>query len=128
MGTPEGDAMRGDPLGLRRTIEFDALGLAVGSSLVAGALSLLEGYLAPLVGSLAALALASWAMMRAQDRDAGRSVWTRRRGVGIASLAAGAVFFLAPLPEETSARGLVLALALVPLWWSEGSRVRKGGL
>jgi hypothetical protein len=119
--------MSGEARGPRRAIEFDALGLAVGSSLVAGGLSLLESYLAPLVGTLAALALASWAMMRGQDRDAGRPVWTRRRAVGLTSLAAGGCFFLFPIPGDTPARGLVLALALVPLWWSEGARARTGG-
>lgn len=101
------------------TIEFDTFGVGVGLAVIVGALSLLAPYLDALTAALAALALAGWAAGRSHDRRFGRTGDASLRVVGVAGAAAGAVAFLL-LPGSTAGvRGLVLGLALVPLWLIE---------
>ena len=102
-----------------RSVGLDALGLAVGIALVAGALSLVAPFLIALTGTLAALSVASWAMVQSPRGFAGRRTLSRYRIAPLTILCAGAVVFLLPPRELVSVRGLLLALSLVPLWWAE---------
>jgi hypothetical protein len=100
-------------------IEHDAFGLAVGTALVAGGLSLVAPFLSALVGALAALALASWTVTRAEERAAGVRRRLGRATVALALLGAGAALYgLAP-EGFGGFRGIALALSLVPLWMVE---------
>ncbi|HXY47444.1 MAG TPA: hypothetical protein VEK13_06080 [Thermoplasmata archaeon] len=113
-----------------RFIGFDALGLAVGTALVAGALSLVAPFLTALTGTLGALAVASWAMVQTPRRSAGRRYLAQGWIAPLSILSAGTIVFLVPLRELDPFRALLLALSLVPLWWSERplrSRGRTGG-
>ncbi len=102
-----------------RSIGFDALGLAVGTALVAGALSLVAPFLIALTGTLAALSVASWTMVQSPGGFAGWRYLTRDRIAPLTILCAGSMVFLLPPRELVSVRGLLLALSLVPLWWAE---------
>ena len=102
-----------------RFIGFDALGLAVGTAIVAGALSLIAPFLAALTGTLGALSVASWIMVQAPRRSAGRWHLARARIAPLSILGAGATVFLVSPKELVPFRALLLAMSLVPLWWSE---------
>ena len=97
-------------------VELDALGLAVGLAIVTGGLSLLAPFLVALVEALAALAVASWAMVVAEDRAAGPAPRSRRRAMALAILVLGASGFLLAPSAAAPFRGILLALTLVPLW------------
>lgn len=105
----------------------DAFGTASGLALVTGALSLLLPSLRFPTATLAALAVAGWASAhRRASRDASAG---NRRGAGqipsLGLLAVAAAAFLDPPPVLQPLRGLLLALALVPLWWT--ARPSVGG-
>ncbi len=106
-----------------RAVEIDAFGLAVGTALVAGGLSLAAPFLTALVGALAALAVASWAMAFGSVRPTARSL--RARGPGLGSLALGGSIFIGAPAALLPYRGLVLAVTLVPLWALERSARRR---
>jgi len=98
------------------TIEFDTLSMAVGLALISGALSLVAPYLEALTAALAALSLAGWAASRSRERRMRALELLSTQGTGLLSVAIGTgAFFLLPTPVST-ARGLVLAASLVPLW------------
>lgn len=103
-------------------VEFDAFGAAVGVGVVSGALSVVEPFLTALTGTLAALALAGWITLLRQ-RGAGLAELGRPgTAVALSVLVGGTtIFFLAPGPL-TILRGLVLGLALAPLWLAERNR------
>ena len=104
---------------------LDALRLAVGSALVAGALSLVEPFLVSLVVALAALAVASWAMTNLPEGIVRRASLTGPTGVRLAALFLGVMgFLLLPSPLAPLRAG-VLAVALVPLTLrTRGAEVR----
>jgi len=98
-------------------LEFEVVGIAVGTAVVSGALSLLVPYLASLTGALAALAVAGWAARRAARAPSGPPPFLAAgEWLALGSVALGGVLFLrgpSPLPVF---RGLLLGLALIPLW------------
>jgi hypothetical protein len=100
-------------------VEFDTFSVAVGTALVAGALSILASFLDALTGTLAALALASWVALRSPVTKEWRDFFRAGRGVGLGTLCMGAAIFLLPPYPLASIRGLLLAVTLLPLWWSE---------
>jgi hypothetical protein len=96
--------------------EFDVVGMAVGTALVSGALSVAAPSLAALTGSLAALAWAGWiALVRRTTGSLRRAIWGRA-GWAVAAGALGAGLFLLDPPVLAPARGVALGLSLVPLW------------
>lgn len=106
-------------------LDFEAFGLAVGSAVISGALSLALPFLAALTGSLAALAVAGW-IARQRHRGVPRSELRRARVVGAGALLVLAiVLYVAPPVSLEPGRGLALGLGLVPLWIVE--RRRSGG-
>lgn len=109
-----------------RFIGFDALGLAVGTALVAGALSLIAPFLTALTGTLGALSVASWVMVQAPRGFAGPRYLAPSRIAPLSVLGAGAFVFLVPPRELVPFRALAFALSLVPLWWSVRPSRRKG--
>lgn len=109
-----------------RVVGLDALGLAVGTALVAGALSLVAPFLIALTGTLAALSVTSWAMVQTSGGSRGRWYAARARITRLSILAVGATVFLVPPRELTPFRGLLLAVSLVPLWWGERGQLRQG--
>jgi hypothetical protein len=113
---------RGGPVPV---VEFEVVGVAVGAALVSGALSVLGPYLASLTGALAALAFAGWIAGRSSTGP-GLGPALREPGalLALASLAAGAAVYLGLAAPFARWRGLVLGVALVPLWWSGARRPR----
>lgn len=100
-------------------VEFDAFGVAVGASLVAGGLAIVLPFLLALTATLSALALAAWVAV-ARTRLPARAASGRWRGaVPLLLLGAGAVVFLLDPPPLARVRGLVLAVSLLPLWARE---------
>ncbi len=95
--------------------ELEVFGTARACALVAGVLSLFAPFLNALTGTLAALAFAGWCSGVGRDerrrRDAARPGSLAALGIG----AVGATVFVFPGPVSP-ARGLLLALALLPLW------------
>ncbi len=107
------------------TLEFDAFSVGIGAAVISGGFSLLEPFLSALTGTLAALAVAAWV---ARLRRGPVGEWLRgSRPIALAILATGAGLFLAPQPAWATYRGLVLGLALVPLWLAERSAARPLG-
>jgi hypothetical protein len=107
-------------------VEFDTFRVAVGLALITGGLALALPYLDGLTGALAALAVAGWAAGRGRDRVPGTFGIRPGQivGLGLAAMGAGAFFLL---PGALSfARGLALALSLVPMWWMERGRPSSG--
>ena len=103
-------------------LEFEVFGASTGVGLVAGALSLVDPFLAALAGTLAALALAGWASM-VRRGGVGRADLTRPdRLLALGLLGAGAVVYGVPVPGLSGFRGFLLALAVVPLWLVERRR------
>jgi hypothetical protein len=97
-------------------VELNVVGVATGGALVSGALSLVGPYLVALPGSLAALAVAGWiAQLR---RSAGSEVVRLPSGAPLALvvLSAGATGYVFATEALGPFRGLLLALALLPLW------------
>jgi hypothetical protein len=103
-----------DPAPPGARLGFEAFGAASGLAVVVGALSLVAPYLGILTATLAALAVAGWAVER---RFVPRSRGIpRRTGLGILALGVGALLFLDPPPELRGARGLLLGLAVAAFW------------
>lgn len=96
--------------------ELEVFSSALGCGLVAGALSLIAPSLAALSGALAALAFAGWCAELARDRPIGPALGRPRTLVALGIVGVGAVLYGFPGPVAAE-RGLVIALALVPLWW-----------
>ncbi len=112
-------------------LEFDTFSVAVGLSIIVGALALVAPYLNALTVALVALAAAVWAAGRARGGTGGLSRTLTDQAGGLLATTAGiGAFFLLPGPFAT-ARGLVLALSVVPMWWIErrgvsGRPIREG--
>lgn len=103
-------------------VEFEVFGTSMGVGLIAGALSVMIPFLAALAGTLAALTLAGWASVL-RRRGAGRADLVRPdRLLALGLLSAGAIVYGFPIAELTDLRGLLVALAVVPLWWVERRR------
>ena len=102
-----------------RPAETDSLGLAVGSAVVVGALSVAVPFLSAVTGTLGALAVATWAMFRSRASSHIRELFTGARAIALGSLGAGAGLYLAGPSALAPARGLLLGASLVPLWWWE---------
>jgi len=99
--------------------EFEAFGAATGCAVVSGALSLIAPYLTALTGALAALAVAGW-ISTLRRRSIGATELLRPALLGsLAGLAIGVGIFLFAAPPLGTARGLLLALTLVPIWLLE---------
>ncbi len=101
------------------SVEFEAFGAAVGSAVVAGALSIVAPFLSALTAALAALAVAGWFSRRLGSGSAWREVVRRDRLAGAALVGAGAVVFLVPVPGLENLKALLLGLSFVPLWLVE---------
>lgn len=100
-------------------VEFDTFRVAVGFAIIAGALGVVLPYLDSLAGALAALAAAGWAAGHARERSAGGRWFGPAEAVGLGAVALGALaFFLLP-GSFALARGLVLGLSWLPMWWFE---------
>ena len=99
--------------------ELDTFRVAVGLSIVAGGLALAAPFLDGLVAALAALAAAGWVSGRARVRRAGGPGVDSARLAALACVAFGAVAFLFLHGSPGAARGLVLGLSWLPLWWLE---------
>jgi hypothetical protein len=103
-------------------VEFDAFGVAVGCALVSGGLSVALPFLLALTGTLAALAFASWVVLLQQRAAPYRSLRGRSPLLALGLLGVGAGAYLADPPLVGPERGLLLGLALVPLWLRERNR------
>lgn len=102
----------------RKPVVLDAFSFATGVALIAGGLSLVAPFLNALIVALAAIAMAAWVMERRGAVGSPFSGVGRIDGIALGVLAAGVgVFVLHPPPLEP-ARGLGLALCLLPLWFS----------
>ena len=116
-----------DPRSVRfPPMEFEVFGTSMGVGLVAGALSVLEPFLAALAGTLAALAFAGWASMIGRRGGGWTELVRPGRLVALGLLAAGALVYGFPGPELLPFRGFLVTLAVVPLWLTE--RRRPAGL
>lgn len=115
--------MRGGHGG-RPFVGFEVVGVAASAALVSGVLSLVGPYLVSLTGALGALALAGWVEARSGSGIRPRVPLGPTAGLALGGLAVGAVVFLLPPAPLERFRGIALALALVPLWWTapRGSR------
>jgi hypothetical protein len=109
---------------------FDPFGTAVGLAVISGGLAITVPFLAVLTGTLAALALASWAVGRPRGAPGRRLFRRRSGGWAAAAVAVGAVLYLDPPGPFAPFRALALALALTLLWMEErgGIPVLPGGL
>lgn len=107
---------------------FDAFGSACGLAVISGGLSLVVPMFVPLTATLAALAVAGWASIHRSGRmRVGRSlVLAVTYGAPFVALSVGAVVFLDPPGSLGAYRGLLLGVALVPLWAAE--RARRSGV
>jgi hypothetical protein len=106
--------------------DFDSFSVAAGSSLITGGLSVVAPFLTALSVTLVVLALAGWVVLLRKEHSIGRSAATSRRWTALGALVLGGVLFLFPAPVPRALHGLVLPVALVPLWLVE--RGRTGGL
>jgi hypothetical protein len=95
---------------------FDVVGVSVGAGLVSGGLSLVAPALAALTGSLAVLAIAGWLTLAREALGTVRRMVTGGSAWALASVGTGAGLFLEGGAFLAPARGLVLAVSLVPLW------------
>lgn len=102
--------------------EFDSFSIAAGSSLITGALSVVAPFLAALSVTLVVLSLSGWVALLRRERSSGRGVLTSGRSAALVPLALGATLFLFPAPVPGGFHGLVLPVALVPLWLVERER------
>jgi len=112
------------PLGGAPLGEFDVFGVATGCTLVVGALSILAPFLTALAGTLAALVLAGWCSTLRRDGTSLRRAARPDRGFALVTFGLGVFLFLSPVGLATF-RGLLLGLAVLPLWAVE-RRVRRG--
>jgi hypothetical protein len=101
--------------------EFDVLGVATTCALVVGAFSLLAPFLSSLTGTLAALALAGWCSKLRPGGASVRGIVRPGRGIALAAFGGGVILFVGPLASSLF-RGLVLGVAIVPLWFVEKRR------
>lgn len=102
--------------------EFDSFSTAAGSSLVTGALSVVAPFLTALSVTLVVLAMAGWVVLLRKERSSGRGAAPATRWAALATLVPGAALFLLPAPVPPALHGLVLPVALVPLWLVEKGR------
>jgi len=100
-------------------IEFETFGVAVGSAQVCGALSTFVPLFVAPTATLAALALAGWVSRTRRQEVLSRRGIGLSRGLALGVLGGTAVGFLAPPALLAPARGLVLALGLLPLFIAE---------
>lgn len=109
------------PRGL--AVEFDTFSFAVGLAIIAGGLAVAAPYLNALTVALTALAIAGWASGFAGAKGAAFAEVGPAAILGLSCTALGALAFVF-LPSPFSVgRGLVLAGALLPLWYLDrGSR------
>lgn len=108
---------RPTPSSSAATLELDTFRVALGLAIVTGGLALVAPYLNALTAALVALAVAGWAAGLGRDHAMDLPGALSARAVGLLSLAIGiGSFFLLPNPLAL-ARGLVLALAVLPMWW-----------
>jgi hypothetical protein len=110
---------------VRPPIELDVVGVAVAGALVSGGLSLVSSYLTALPGSLAALALAGWVAQLRRSADRGPLRAPRGTRPALVAFAAGVAVYLFAPGILASFRGLLLGLALLPLW--DSARRIPGG-
>jgi hypothetical protein len=104
-----------DGTSTRYPVDFDAFSTAVALALISGALAVVEPFLLALTAALTGLALAAWVAGHVPRTTVRRPA--PRPILGFAFLGAGvAGVFLLP-PAVLSARALVLAASLIPLWW-----------
>jgi len=107
------------------SLGFDAFGGAVGLAVISGALAIVVPSLAVLTGTLAALAVAAWAVGgRAAAAGGGRRGGLRAAGEGTV-VAAAALLYLDPVHGYAPFRSLGLALALVLFWAGTASGPRR---
>jgi hypothetical protein len=97
-------------------IEFDALGVAAGSAVISGALSILDPFLTALAATLTALGFAAWVAALGRTPSAASSYRRRSGRIALAWLGGSVAFFVAAPSEAASIRGLMIGLSLVPLW------------
>jgi hypothetical protein len=101
---------------------FETFGTAVGFALVSGALSLVDPTLTVVPGTLAALAVAAWAVGRKRSGTRALPRPTLPSWGPVAVLAVAGTLYLDPGAPWGPFRGLALGLGLVPLWWTERHR------
>jgi hypothetical protein len=104
--------------------EFDPFSIAAGSSLITGALSVVAPFLTALSATLVVLAMAGWVALLRKERPTGRGAVRSSRWIALAALVLGATLFLFPALVPGALHGLVLPVALVPLWLVERGRPR----
>ena len=104
------------------SIELEVVGASTGVAIVAGALAVEAPYLAALTGTLAALALAGWVAVRTGRPGRPATEFRPRDAAALSALMLGTVAFLWPAGPVDRFRALVLALALLPLWWTSSRR------
>ncbi|MGB6500956.1 MAG: hypothetical protein WBG19_06125 [Thermoplasmata archaeon] len=106
-------------VGVPPVLGFDPFGAAAGVALITGALAVILPFLSVLTGTLAALAVAGWALGR--GRAYPRPSWFRHRIGGAVACGVGAatLLYLAPPASLGPFRALLLALALALFWVEE---------
>jgi len=109
-------------LGAGRTIEFEAFGTSVGIAMVCGALSVILPTLSAAVGTLSALAVASWVALVRQGRLPVYRAPGSSSAVALAALGGCGALYLDPPGPLLEYRGLLLAIGLVPLLLVERRR------
>lgn len=109
------------------SLGFDAGSTATGLGLITGALAILDSFLAVLTGTLAAIAVAAWAIERRRSPGSPVPRFRGRTVFALGALAVGSGLFLAPPAGIAPFRALLLALLLLPLWYDtrSGPAVRK---
>ncbi len=108
-------------------VEFEVFGTSLGLALVTGALALLLPFLLALAGTLAALAIAGWCGMLRRGGGTRPALSDPGRLIGVAMAIGGTIVYLGAVPVLAPGRGLLLALALLPLWWVERHRAPGTG-
>lgn len=100
---------------------FDTFGTACGLAVVTGALALLTPTFNVLTATLVALALAGWASRHRTRAEGprGGAVFVAPYVLSFGVLAAAVALFLDPRGTLGPCRGLLLGVALVPLWVTE---------
>lgn len=106
----------------------EAFGTAAGLAIVVGALAVVARPFDALTGTLTVLAVAGWASTHRRSYGGlatlGRSPGAYAVAFGV--LGAAAVLFAETPPSFVPWRGLLLGLAIVPLWGTERRRGTAG--
>lgn len=105
-------------------LEFDSFSTAAGGSIITGALSVIAPFLTALTETLVTLALAAWVAVLRRQNARWRDTLRSGRMVALGALGLGGACFLLPTPVPGVFHGLVLPVALVPLWLVERGRPR----